>query len=58
MFLIKINQRIKKFIKSEVGASGIEYAIIASMVALALVVFVTPISGKITTLFTTLQNAL
>ncbi|WP_410174226.1 Flp family type IVb pilin [Pseudomonas helleri] len=39
------------------GASGIEYAIIAAMVAIALAAFVTPISGAITTMFTTIKDA-
>ncbi|MFW9079447.1 Flp family type IVb pilin [Pseudomonas sp. P2757] len=48
----------KGLVKDTEGASGIEYAIIAGMVAVALAVFVTPISAAITTMFTTIQNAL
>ncbi|WP_415758063.1 Flp family type IVb pilin [Pseudomonas sp. LT1P18] len=48
----------KDLAKDTEGASGIEYAIIAGMVAIALAAFVTPISGLITTMFNTIQAAL
>ncbi|WP_323151800.1 Flp family type IVb pilin [Pseudomonas glycinae] len=48
----------KGLIKDTEGASGIEYAIIAGMVAVALAAFVTPISNAITTMFNTIQAAL
>lgn len=47
----------KQFIKRTEGASGIEYAIIAGMVAVALAVFVGPISTAIGTMFDTLMKA-
>ncbi|WP_285419986.1 Flp family type IVb pilin [Pseudomonas sp. efr-133-TYG-5] len=59
--LLKIKSEIafyKGLAKDTEGASGIEYAIIAGMVAVALAAFVTPISTAITTMFTTIQNAL
>jgi pilus assembly protein Flp/PilA len=40
------------------GASGVEYALIAAMVAIVLVVFVPTISGAVSTLFTEIQGAL
>ncbi|KAB0491795.1 Flp family type IVb pilin [Pseudomonas vancouverensis] len=43
--------------KDTEGASGIEYAIIAGMVAVALAAFVTPIKTAITTMFTTIKTA-
>lgn len=49
--------KAKLFFQRTEGASGIEYAIIAAMVAIALAVFVTPISGSIDTMFTTIKNA-
>jgi pilus assembly protein Flp/PilA len=65
MSFTKIAQKIKSEIafykglaKDTEGASGIEYAIIAGMVAIAIAAFVTPISAAITTMFTTIQNAL
>lgn len=46
------------FISNEEGASAIEYALLAAMVAIALVTFVTPINTAITTIFTSIQTAL
>ncbi|MGF6111455.1 Flp family type IVb pilin [Pseudomonas sp. ADAK2] len=45
-------------VKDTEGASGIEYAIIAGMVAVALAAFVTPIKTAVTTMFTTISGAL
>jgi pilus assembly protein Flp/PilA len=42
----------------EEGASGIEYALIASMVAIALVAFVGPINTAIGLIFTDIRVAL
>ncbi|MBS1188261.1 MAG: hypothetical protein H6R10_53 [Rhodocyclaceae bacterium] len=50
--------RFVEFLKDEEGASAIEYALLASMVAVALVAFVTPIRTAITTIFTGIQTAL
>jgi pilus assembly protein Flp/PilA len=46
------------FLRDEEGASAIEYALIAAMVAVALVAFVTPVRTAITTIFTSIQTAL
>ncbi|MDD0970636.1 MULTISPECIES: Flp family type IVb pilin [Pseudomonas] len=48
----------KGLAKDTEGASGIEYAIIAGMVAVALAAFVTPISTAITTMFNGILAAL
>lgn len=48
----------KQFLRRKEGASGIEYAVIAAMVAVVLAGFVTPISDKIKTMFTTIQGIL
>jgi len=65
MSFSKIAQKIKSEIafykglaKDTEGASGIEYAIIAGMVAVALAAFVTPISNAVTAMFNTIQTAL
>ncbi|EJM13714.1 Flp pilus assembly protein, pilin Flp [Pseudomonas sp. GM18] len=65
MFFTKTVQKIKSHIafykdlaKDTEGASGIEYAIIAGMVALTLAAFVTPISTSINAMFTTISAAL
>lgn len=49
---------VLKFLRDEEGASAIEYALIAAMVAIALVAFVQPINGAITTIFTDILGAL
>ncbi|MHC8322522.1 Flp family type IVb pilin [Pseudomonas sp. GB2N2] len=61
----KLTQKIKSEIafyinlaKDTEGASGIEYAIIAGMAAVALAAFMAPISSAITTIFTTIKAAL
>jgi pilus assembly protein Flp/PilA len=46
------------FISDEEGASAIEYALIAAMVAIALINFVTPISQAINGIFTQISSAL
>ncbi|WP_095052986.1 Flp family type IVb pilin [Pseudomonas sp. Irchel s3b2] len=65
MSFTKVVQKIKTEIilfkylaKDTEGASGIEYAIIAGMAAVALVVFMTPISGAVTDIFTVLKESL
>lgn len=52
-----VAHHVKQFAKRTEGASGIEYAIIAAMVAIALAAFVTPISDAITSMFETLETA-
>ena len=52
-----LTHQTKMFIKRTEGASGIEYAIIAGMVAVALAIFVTPISTAIDTMFRTITTA-
>ncbi|MCL5974337.1 MAG: Flp family type IVb pilin [Gammaproteobacteria bacterium] len=47
-----------RFMKDEEGASGIEYALVAAMVAVALVAFVTPVRDAIVGVFTDIQGAL
>lgn len=55
-----IKSVVKKFVRSEEGASGIEYALVAAMVALALVTIVPDVNKAVTKIFgdirTTLQN--
>jgi pilus assembly protein Flp/PilA len=46
------------FLTDEEGASAIEYALVAAMVALALIAFVDPINTAIAALFTSIQTAL
>ncbi|HBA66656.1 MAG TPA: Flp family type IVb pilin [Methylococcaceae bacterium] len=55
---IKIKQWWGEFLRDEEGASAIEYALIAAMVALALIAFVDPINTAVSNLFTQIQGAL
>jgi len=55
---VECHTRISSFIKDREAASGIEYALLAAMVAVALVAFVPTISGKLSLMFTSIQNAL
>ncbi|AZD06152.1 hypothetical protein C4K26_0722 [Pseudomonas chlororaphis] len=50
--------RLLRFLKNNEGASGIEYALIAGMVAVAISAFVPDISEAITGTFETLKGAL
>lgn len=54
----KLYIHCKLFLESKEGASGIEYAVIAAMVAVALAAFVTPISEQVTGLMTKIQTAI
>lgn len=47
-----------KLCQDEEGASAIEYAMIAAMVAIALVSFIEPINTAVTGIFTKIQAAL
>lgn len=65
MSFTKIAQKIKSEIafykglaKDTEGASGIEYAIVAGMAAVALVAFMAPISGAITGIFESIKALL
>lgn len=53
-----IKNWILSFIDDEEGASAIEYALIAAMVAIALITFVTPIRNAISSIFSSIENAL
>lgn len=52
-----LTHQAKLFAKRTEGASGIEYALIAGMVAVALVVFVPTISGAVGDIFTKIEGA-
>lgn len=55
---IMLKSRFIEFLKDEEGASAIEYALVASMVAVALVTFITPIRDAVKEIFTSIQTAL
>jgi pilus assembly protein Flp/PilA len=58
MNMDKVKKAINVFLKDEEGASGIEYALVAAMVAVALVAFVPDIRAAIEGVFTEIQGAL
>jgi pilus assembly protein Flp/PilA len=55
---MKVLAHIQAFLKDEEGASGIEYALVAAMVAVGIASFVTPIRTAVTGTFTTVRTAL
>ncbi|KOP52355.1 MULTISPECIES: Flp family type IVb pilin [Pseudomonas syringae group] len=62
MFLTKMYvgayTRVRFFLKDREAASGIEYALVAAMVAVALIAFVPGISSKVGDIFTKIETAL
>ena len=50
--------RFTQFVRDEEGASAIEYALIAAMVAIAIVAFVDPVNTAVKAIFTQIQTAL
>jgi pilus assembly protein Flp/PilA len=55
---LSLKAALVRFWQDEEGASAIEYALIAAMVAIALVAFVDPVRNAITAIFTQIQGAL
>lgn len=53
-----VTRQAKLLLKRTDGASGIEYALIAGMVAVAIVAFVTPISTAVTSIFSSISGEL
>lgn len=49
---------LMNFMRDEEGASAIEYALIAAMVAVVIVTFVTPIGDAVKAIFQKIQGAL
>jgi pilus assembly protein Flp/PilA len=58
VLLQQILIHVKTFLQRKDGASGIEYAVIAAMVAVVLAGFVTPISGEVSEIMTKIQTAI
>jgi len=48
--------KVQIFFYSREGASGIEYALVAAMVAVVLGAFITPISTAVKGIFTSIQS--
>ncbi len=53
-----IKSALVNFMRDEEGASAIEYALVAAMVAVALVAFVPTIRTAVTSIFTKIEAAL
>ena len=49
---------IKKFVANDSGATAIEYALIASLIAIALVTVLTSLGGKLSAEFSEVSSAL
>lgn len=49
---------LSAFIRDEEGASGIEYALVAAMVAVALVTFIEPINKVVGRIFSDIKETL
>ncbi len=58
MQLKTLKNHIIAFLKDEEGASGIEYALVAAMVAVALVAFVPGVSDAIGDIFGAIEDEL
>jgi pilus assembly protein Flp/PilA len=52
------NQYISKFVKDESGATAIEYGLIASLIAVAIIGAVTTLGTKLTTTFGSVSGKL
>ncbi|MBL0942438.1 MAG: Flp family type IVb pilin [Alphaproteobacteria bacterium] len=49
---------LRNFIRDETGATAIEYGLIASLIAVAIVVGATALGGKLNGMFTAISNKL
>ncbi len=49
---------VNKFIRNEDGATAIEYALIASLIAVAVITAVQTVGTKVSTVFTEVGNSL
>lgn len=58
MTLRKVCARVQLFLADQEGASAIEYAIVAAMVAVVVIAFISPIGTQIKSIFTTIQSLL
>jgi pilus assembly protein Flp/PilA len=51
-------KHVLKFIRNDSGATAIEYALIASLIAVAIITAVSTVGGKVSTVFTEVGNSL
>ena len=50
--------RVRNFLSDESGVTAIEYALIASLIAVAIIGAVTTVGGKVSTVFTEVGTSL
>jgi len=55
MIMLKL---IQKFIRDEEGVTAIEYGLIATLIAVAIILTVTAVGGQLNTVFTSVKTAL
>ncbi|MCK8515214.1 Flp family type IVb pilin [Methylonatrum kenyense] len=58
LYVKMLRNTLRRFVKDERGASAIEYALIAAMVAIALVTFVPEINAAVSGIFEQIRDAL
>jgi pilus assembly protein Flp/PilA len=51
-------EKIKRFFKEEEGVTAIEYGLIASLIAVAIILAVTAVGGQLRTVFNAVTTAL
>lgn len=51
-------KKIQTFLRSEEGATAVEYGLILGIIALVIVIAFSGASGSLTTIFTSISNAL
>ena len=51
-------KQVLNFIRNDSGATAIEYALIASLIAVAIITAVTTVGGKVSTVFTEVGSSL
>ena len=49
-------ERMKNFFKDESGASAVEYGLLVSLIAVAIIVAVTALGGKLSTTFSNVAS--
>ena len=49
---------LRRFLRNDDGATAIEYALIASLIAVAIITAVTTVGTKVSTVFTEVGNSL
>lgn len=51
-------ERLKRFLKDEDGVTAIEYGLIAALIAVAIIVAITAVGGKLSTIFNHIADQL